>query len=233
MKIIDNLIRCFYPDRCLICKNILEIERNRGICKNCEENTQGCKIRYIELSFQRENEIISEKVYCISAFYLTGKIKKMIYAYKFNEKTSYAELFASEMNIKLKKELPNAAADFDYVTYIPLSKKDKSKRGYDQSELICKKFSKYSGVKLKRLLAKVKDNKVQHQLTASQRQENVIGVYKAINEKFIKGKKIILCDDIVTTKSTLKEGCKELFKAGASEIICVTATTTEYKSKWE
>ncbi|MCL2312917.1 MAG: hypothetical protein FWC41_10620 [Firmicutes bacterium] len=111
---------------------------------------------------------------------------------------------------------------FDYVTYVPMYK-DNSK-SYNQSEILAKKVSKILQFPFEICLKKTKKNKVQRGLNFQERQLNVKGVYKSV--KSLKNKKILLCDDVVTTGATLSECVKELSKSGA-KVICVTAAYTE------
>ena len=62
--------------------------------------------------------------------------------------------------------------------------------------------------KFELLLAKTKKNKTQHSIKAAERAKNVIGVYSPIDKNLIKGKRILIIDDIITTGSTLWRMCK-------------------------
>ena len=54
------------------------------------------------------------------------------------------------------------------------------------------------------------------------RKSNVLGAYKVKNEKTIRGKVILLIDDVYTTGSTLNECARTLKRAGAKKVIAVT-----------
>ena len=68
-------------------------------------------------------------------------------------------------------------------------------------------------------MKKIKNNKPQHILDASQRRRNVKGVYEAT--KNLDGKTVLLVDDIKTTGSTLNECAKQLRLKGAKEVYCL------------
>ena len=100
--------------------------------------------------------------------------------------------------------------------------KKKSKRGYNQTELIVRELSKKLNINYNNnILLKIKENKTQSQLNYTERKQNVIGVYKVNQREFenikdknekilLENKKIILFDDIYTTGFTVKECIKEL-----------------------
>ena len=71
----------------------------------------------------------------------------------------------------------------------------------------------------------MKKKKPQHKMgNSTKRFTNVSGIY-AYNGKWdIKGKNILLVDDIVTTGATVNECAKMLIKAGANEVYCLSAT---------
>ena len=71
-------------------------------------------------------------------------------------------------------------------------------------------------------LKKVKKNKVQPELSLSERIENVKGVYEVIDKALVAGKTLLLCDDILTTGNTMGECANMLFNAGAKEVIGAT-----------
>ena len=72
------------------------------------------------------------------------------------------------------------------------------------------------------LINKIKSNHVQHELDFASRIINVSGVYAVRDSSLVKGKTILLVDDIVTSGSTSKECCKVLFENGAKEVYCST-----------
>ena len=78
------------------------------------------------------------------------------------------------------------------------------------------------------LLQKTKDNVAQSSLSSrEERQKNVVGAYVAVNEDKIKGQRILLIDDILTTGATLREAARVLREAGAERVICATLAAAD------
>ena len=78
------------------------------------------------------------------------------------------------------------------------------------------------------LLQKTKDNVAQSSLSSrEERQKNVVGAYVAVNEDKIKGQRILLIDDILTTGATLREAARVLREAGAEKVICATLAAAD------
>ena len=112
---------------------------------------------------------------------------------------------------------------YDIIEAVPMHKKKKNERGYNQNELIAKEIAKHiEGIQYKKILKKVKNNERQSLLSKTARIQNVKGVYEVQESKIIKDKKIILFDDIYTTGSTAEECAKVLKLNQAKEVVVLT-----------
>jgi len=107
---------------------------------------------------------------------------------------------------------------------IPASKLSLKERGFNQCELIAKEIKKIDNKKnfeiCLSVLLKIKETLHQSKLkNRSKRFKNLQGCFRADHEK-IKGRNVILIDDVITTGATMKEASKTLRKAGAKKVIC-------------
>ncbi len=153
---------------------------------------------------------------CIAPFRYDGRVRNAILEFKFNG----VRFNAKSLSERMTEILREYVGSFDIVTCVPVSKQRMRERGFNQSKDLAKGIALLLGKSCCDTLKKTKNNKVQHMLDKSQRQENVIGVYSAINtDKFI-GKRILLVDDICTTGNTLAECCRVLYAAGAAFVLC-------------
>ena len=62
--------------------------------------------------------------------------------------------------------------------------------------------------------------------SAEKRRANISGVYSVADEELVRGKRILIIDDIITTGSTLSECAKTLKYSGAEEVLCCTLART-------
>jgi len=208
---VENIILdLIYPNVCGFCGKI---------CKNnvCEE----CKIRLKDIiKFTKiisNNSMYDELIYFCE---YDGKIRDKILEYKFHN-GAYLHKFFSEIMIKNEKGY-SIFKNYDIITTVPIHRKRKVDRGYNQSELIAKDIAKkFANLKYLSTLKKVKNNVAQSLLKETQRKQNVINVYKLLNVDIL-GKKVILLDDICTTGATANECSKMLKQAGAKKIAVVT-----------
>lgn len=200
MKLIDNILDLIFPPTCEFCGKV-----GTYLCDNCRSIIE----EYIINSIKKDKLFI---------FKYEGTIRELIIKYKFREKSYLSKLF-SEILLKNKK-ICKIIKSYDIIISVPLSRRRKLERGYNQSYLILKEMSKKMEFNLKNnILKKVKDIKPQSEKGYKQRKEDIKGAYIVENATQILGKRVLLFDDVYTTGSTTMECKKELLKAGAKEVI--------------
>ena len=124
--------------------------------------------------------------------------------------------------------------NFDVLTWVPVSRLRRMKRGFDQVELLAKEVALQLGVQALPCLKKIRHTPPQSTLpTAAQRRANVLGAYVATNPECIREKRVLLLDDIITTGATVSECAQTLLLAGAKEVRCaaIAVASHEHKSK--
>ena len=209
-KVLIFLLSIIYPQCCALCGKI-----SAEVC--CKEYSK-------EYDFKVEKIIFEEKYFDkhIYFFQYEKDIRNLILSYKFKDK-SYLFKFFSEIIIKNKK-ICRILKSYDIIIPVPIHKKRKVERGYNQSELIAKEIAnKILNLKYEnKLIIKKINNQQQSKLNREYRQKNVIDAYEIINGEKIKDKRIVLFDDIYTTGSTVNEISRLLKENGAKRILVVT-----------
>ena len=148
----------------------------------------------------------------------------MLLDYKFNEKPYIYETFVTF--IKNNSKACRKIKKYDIIIPVPISKKRKKQRGYNQSSLFARELAKELQIKyLENMLIKTKNNVPQSTLDQANRGENVKGVYELskmnVKNDFI-AQNILIIDDIFTTGSTLNECSKILKNIGTKNIGVLT-----------
>jgi ComF family protein len=109
---------------------------------------------------------------------------------------------------------------------IPLSKQRFKKRGYNQAELLAKELSRQNRTSFTLetgVLYKIKDTDTQVSVKdRAKRLKNIHGSFTVRNSDKIRGKTILIIDDIVTTGATIEEARRVLLKAGAKTVYGAT-----------
>lgn len=102
---------------------------------------------------------------------------------------------------------------------IPLSKKRLKWRGFNQTEKVAKEISRFYHLPIENFLIREKEKIPQMEIRDSQkRKENIKGVFSCVFPQGVRGRKILLVDDVCTSRATLEEAAKVLKKSGAQEI---------------
>ncbi len=205
---------------CTACmKNLIQVEEKRAKCSSCMLSKDKCiciKKQYFEK---------------ISAcFYYEGSQVKSVFKLKFRARRDLAKSFAGTMYYSLKER--DMLRDTDIITFIPMHPINKFLRGYNQARLIAEYLSEYSGIPCKQLLKKEGRTSTQHKLNHILRSGNLIGIFEPVknSENDIKGKNILIVDDVMTTGSTFNEAAKTLLIFGA-EAVFISCCTVTKKSK--
>ena len=146
-------------------------------------------------------------------------IRSMILLFK-NGQTELVSLFSSLVNSALEGCVFSQHVDF--FVPVPLHWKRRLKRGYNQSQLICKHLKQAKG-KLSTDLVRIRNTKPQTSFDdlktyEARRAANVAGAFSVRKGHDFCGKHICLVDDIKTTGATLNECAKTLKEAGATEV---------------
>jgi len=133
-------------------------------------------------------------------------------------------------NIALGEMLARQMTSFFYslqwrvqaVLPVPLGKKRLKERGYNQVALVARPLAYEVGMEyIPRALQKTRETRSQVGLTISQRHENVNNAYQAAPQA-VKGKSVLLMDDVATTGSTISACTESLLSAGAKEVYVLT-----------
>jgi len=216
---VPSVANFVYPPMCGICGK-LYID---FLCNKCnlilKKEFDFCVDNYKSVNYTIE-KINSKKKYFMNHLYIfkyQGIIRKLILDYKFND-NSY--LHYTFVNFLLKDEmLFENLKCYDTIIPVPISKKRRKQRGYNQCELIAKKMAFELGINYNdNCLLKVKDVLEQSKLSREDRLINIQNVYLIRNKEYLKNKRVLLIDDIYTTGSTVNECSKVLIESGAKTI---------------
>lgn len=198
----ESLLELIYPSEnyCIICK----AEDCNKICLSCLKSIK--KINIIDSG--------------ISSYgYYGGVLKQLILNLKYKKDFSAGDILSDLLSDYIRD---NIEYDNCILSYIPLSKKSKKKRGFNQCEYIAKKVSEKLNIEVIEVLIKYKDTAEQKTLNKHDRDKNVKGAFKIKKGISISGCNIILIDDVTTTGSTMKEAYKILQENSAKSIKLLT-----------
>lgn len=226
----DKLKRIFFPKECPACGAIVPIEEEycncigkeyhlvpKSFCEHCGAQIENCSCKADEFTLP----------HITAPFYYSSLARMRLLEFKFQSSKGESEFFGEKMAECFSVTFPEIEPDF--VTFVPMTKDEREKRGFNQSALLAFEVAKRLFVPCRGVLYKNKSSQAQHTLSKEQRMKNLAGAFSVPNEDDVKGKTVILCDDIKTTGTTLKRCCDALFESGAKDVFCLCAAVTDYR----
>jgi len=106
----------------------------------------------------------------------------------------------------------------EVIVPVPLHRRRRCERGYDQAHLLARAIGAAAGLPLSPALLKVKDRPPQSSLGLAGRRRNAAGAYRARREASIAEKRVLLVDDVLTTGATAEACARVLLRAGARSV---------------
>ena len=224
------ILHFLFPKTCFACGCDLPARQRGHLCVSCERKFQipgpficrrcgavlksggahcyacrGSKAKQYACKFIR------------AAFVFNTPSRALVHALKY----AHADYTANEMGEKMLAHFTEhaALAEADLIIPVPLHPKKKRARGYNQSELLARVFAAGIGLPLDTAsLVRVRDTISQTTLGRQGRLQNMLGTFACRYPNRVKGKSILLIDDVATTGATL-EGCARALKqAGAKRV---------------
>mgnify|MGYP001118013881 CR=1 FL=1 len=237
-KLAQDLVKGVFPPRCAGCGEWEE----KLFCANCQQQLQFihnplCKVcgkpfdtlaladLCSECRVSRYNKP-PEFSALRSCFGFAGPVREAIHRYKYQGQRSLADLLGQELTDFWSSDCHDTlqTPHCDLITPVPLHWWRAYRRGYNQSELLANQLSFNIGVPAKVLLRRVKPTRPQVELNRDQRAANVKNAFHVDEAMMsvVKGKTILLIDDVCTTGATLRECAKALLKGEASAVYALT-----------
>ena len=222
MKLLTQFLDLLFPPRCAFCGSILRAE-DSCVCVSC------CS----SLPFSGKNSKSADDFgrfdLCVSPFYYEGSVREAILRFKFKNRRAYAACFGKLLARCVLDELQGG---FDIITWVPVSPERKRQRGYDQAKLLCEAAARELGGAALPVLKKTRDAPPQPSLhSVEARRKNAEGAFAAASSGSLKGKRVLLIDDILTTGATLSAAATALKASGVREVVCATLAKTQPERK--
>jgi len=228
-----GLLQLFFPKTCPICEEILE--RNQEICEKCERSL--CYVREPKCKkcgkpFEPKESGSEIREYCadcikrthtyefgMAVFQYSSGLRESIYRFKYHNQRTYAGFYGKAM-ARYAKQIRELG--IQVLIPVPISRKRKTARGYNQAELMAQALGKELNLPVDSYsLVREKNTLPQKELNEQERRNNLKNAFK-IAENVIKYKKVLLVDDIYTTGSTIDACSAVLKQAGVEKVYFIS-----------
>jgi ComF family protein len=188
------------PDYCKRCgapqgEGVGEVKE----CQACRNVTRGFGTREI-----------------VAAGRYSDELAEICLAFKFGGERKLARVLASWLHgVLMEREIPGRV---DCVVPVPLSALRRLRRGYNQAEELARALAKLLDLPCVDALRRMRDTPRQALLSPAQRRANVRDVFAARPGAGLKGARVLLVDDVLTTGATMHAAARTLKRAGAKAV---------------
>ncbi len=226
-----KFIDLVYPPQCICCGKI-----GYRCCPDC----WGKRILYNENICQKCGKPLPKKAVCSdcktspspinrirSLGEYNGVLRSLILALKYQRDIGLAEMLLPD----LAQVLSCTQFVFDCIVPVPLNKIRQRERGYNQVVIWGKLLSEFLRVPMiPHALIRTKNTVSQVTLSADKRIQNVRNAF-SVQPEYVRGKNVLLLDDVITTGATLTECANQLKQGGAEQIFALTIARSSMKPK--
>lgn len=219
MNFINHILDIIFPERCLSCG-----KNGSTLCPKCIRKLPRLPAPY---SSRQAGGFSPEKNTLVLLNYGDKNVKRAIWLFKYRNKRALAGVFAEIIHNSLFEELSELSLMKNFTSPllvpIPISAKRFRERGYNQTELMARELARLGNLELGiGILLKSRHTESQVKTrNKADRLKNLRGSFVVKNPEAIRGRSIILLDDVITTGATLSEARNTLKKAGAKHILSV------------
>lgn len=208
----EYLTELFYPRLCAVCQKGLTREE-KFICSACLAD-----FPLAHESFHSETAILDsfdmicrpEALYTLFYYNKYSDYRNLIYAIKYHSHKQLGVYLG-----RMLGEMLEDRVQVDVIVPVPLHPRRERKRGFNQSRQIAMGISEYLRAEiLDEVVYRVRNNVSQTGLSVESRQKNTEDIFLLKDEAAVRGKHILVVDDVVTTGATVRSCIKVLAEAG-------------------
>ena len=212
----------FFPPSCGGCGKL-----GTRWCADCQQKMVAVPLPICDVCGepQKKEGVCNKCTHSRPAFYMLRScfvymepVRSALIKIKYHRELGLGEILA----MNAAQYLDTLGWKADVILPIPLSEQRIAERGYNQVNLIAHPLARIIKCKyVPAALRRIKHTHSQVGLNVEERRQNVFGAFQA-NAQLVKGKTIILMDDVATTGSTLEAASKALMESGASKVYALT-----------
>jgi ComF family protein len=144
-----------------------------------------------------------------------GALAPVLQRYKYNRDISLAHPLGALM----AERCPLPLAEYDVIMPVPLHVARLRWRGFNQAQFLCQAIARPRALPIDALsVERVRATRPQVQLNEADRRRNVAGAFRVSRPDKVRGRRVLLVDDVLTTGATVDECSRSLLRAGAQSV---------------
>ena len=224
--LLESLAAALFPPRCVLC--LRELPTLEIVCSECALSLPSfegsrCQRCYgpvadpsIDLCLRCGTQLLAvDRVFSLGPYH--GDWGRLVRSFKFERETAIGRWLGERMAVALLA--PNTVHEFSAITFVPMTRRDRRVRGFNQAEVLARVIAKQLNLPLIKMLAKTRETPLQSGLSAVERETNLRDVFRLLP---CRQEHVLLVDDIYTTGSTVEECGRTLKRGGVQSVVVMT-----------
>ena|ERR1041385_1459789 len=230
---LEAAVSLLYPPVCTICGE--NVRAGEYLCNWCAAKAVRIVAPFCQKCSQPFEGSITSTFTCancahrtiyfdaaVSAYRGRGIVREMIHEFKYGRQIHLRHLVARWLKAALDDERIRESR-FDIIVPVPLHAARQRERGFNQAGLLAALLSAQTSIPSKPVLERIRYTTTQTALDRSERIENLHNAFRLRKNADVRGLRVLLIDDVLTTGSTLSECARVLKRAGALSVHAATA----------
>jgi ComF family protein len=233
MDMLGALVSLFYPPTCAECS--ANVSAGEYLCGKCDASALRIDSPFCRTCSEPFSGAISGPFTCancadrtlhfetaVSAFRSRGVVRRVIHQFKYGQEVYLRHLVSRWLDTAFDDDRI-ANRQFDLLVPVPLHSARRRERGFNQAEILAKLIARKRGIPCQPLLKRVRYTTTQTAFDRTERMNNLRDAFVLRKKADVRGLRVLLIDDVLTTGATLSECAHVLRKAGALSVCAATA----------
>jgi competence protein ComFC len=231
--LLHSALSLFYPPTCEGCG--ASVGSREYLCGTCKEHAPRILPPFCSRCAEPFDGAIGGSFACsncanqtlhfeaaIAGYRARGVVRRVIHNFKYHKQV-YLRHLVSEWLAATLQDSRMDSRNFDVIVPVPLHPARRRERGFNQAELLARSLSRLTELPVMLVLERVRYTTTQTAFDRTERMENLRNAFRLRSARDVRGSRVLLVDDVITTGSTLSECARVLKASGASSVYAATA----------
>lgn len=233
----DGILNLVFPDRCFLCGAPVARLRDRSVCGDCWDKAvnlrlqapwcPSCGLPY-QVPLQDSGHLCGACSLRTPPFsgarsfgYYTAQLSRLVQGFKFERRRNLAKPLASLLAAAYLDTWRRE--DFELAVPVPLHPRRRRERGFNQAALLAVALQEQLMLPCSESpLSRTRDTLPQVGLSDAERHRNLRSAFRCDHPAKVRGRRILLVDDVMTTGATAASAAEALLAAGARSVSVLT-----------
>jgi competence protein ComFC len=229
---LEPLVSLFYPPHCALCGEATGTRRH--LCSSCLTSTRRIERPFCETCSEPFFGAVTGKFACpncegrqfhfshaVTAYRSRGAVREFVHRFKYDGAFYLRHQLAEWLEQALEDDRM-IAQPVDALVPVPLHPARQREREFNQADVLATIVARAVRLPVNRALRRIRYTTTQTRLDRHERMENLRNAFTLHKDAPVRGKHLVLVDDVLTTGSTLDECARVLCKAGAASVRAIT-----------